>query len=231
MTKTNTAATPGQAVEQAREVLARWEAELAAATAELESVRDRAGGEVLDDPKAAERLPRVIGDLTAQVDIAERAIRAQGPRVVAAERAYLLSEAEKLRPTVKRAENALQRHREKTAELLRLLEEHEGPFVPKPLLDFERGAKVYERPRSELLEDEVTAARLPVLVLEELAAGRDPMQHPDLRDCVPAETFPACVWGPEALVPCSRYQRYAAALDGSLATSMDQASSDAAVDE
>lgn len=215
-TRTNTPPTPGQAVEQAREVLARWEAELAAATAELESVRDRAGGEVLDDPKAAERLPRVIGDLTARVDIAERAIRAQRPRVVAAERAYLLSEADKLRPVVKRAEGALVRHREKTTELLRLLEEHEGPFVPKALLDFEQdlqrpGMKVYDRTRSELLEDELAAARRPVLVLEELAAGRDPMLHPDLRDCVPDEVHPPCVWGPDALVPCELYRQRAVA--------------------
>lgn len=216
MTKQNIPATPGQAVEQAREVLARWEAELAAATAELESVRDRAGGEVLDDPKAAERLPRVIGDLTARVDIAERAIRAQRPRVGAAERAYLLSEADKLRPAVKRAEGALVRHHEKTAELLRELEEHEGPFVPKALLDFEQdlhrpGPKVYDRTRSELLEDELAAARRPVLVLEELAAGRDPMLHPDLRDCVPDQVHPGCVWGPDALVPCERYRQRAAA--------------------
>lgn len=210
------------AVHQAREVLARWEAELAAVTAELQSVRDRAGGEVLDDPDAAERLPRVIGDLTARVDIAERAIRAQRPRVVDAERAYLLSEADKLRPAVKRAEGALQRHHERTTELLRQLEEHEGRFVPESALIEERwshrstgryvgGDDSYDLPKSAALEDVLASARRPVLLLEELAAGRDPMLHPDLRDCVPHQVFPACVWGPDALVPCPMYLRFSRA--------------------
>lgn len=208
--------TPAQQVEAARAVLARWDAEAAAARAELESLQERAGQEVLDDAKAAERLPVVLSQLSSRVDIAERAIEAQRPRVVAAERAFMAAEADALRPRLKRAEGALARHREKTAELLRLLEEHEGPYVPKGLLDFEEdrnrgGIKVYELTRSELLAEEVVAARRPVLVLEELAAGRDPMDHPDLRDCAPAEVFPACVWGPEALVPCAMYLRRAAA--------------------
>lgn len=235
MTKTNHT-DAAKSVEDARAVLARWEAEQAALEAELESLQSRAGGEVLDDPKAAERLPRVLADLRDRLDLAGRAIEAQRPRVAAAESAYLLAEAEKLRGPVKRAENALARHEEKTAELLRLLEEHEGPFVPKALLDFEQqqqhtaGPREVVLTRSEVMENDLAALRRPALVLEELAAGRDPMQHPDLRDCVPAETFPACVWGPEALVPCSLYQRYAAALAGSLATSMQPAPSDDVVD-
>lgn len=63
--------TSGRAVEEAREVLARWEAEKAAAEVELESLMARAGGEVLDDPKAAERLPRVLAELRDRVDLAQ----------------------------------------------------------------------------------------------------------------------------------------------------------------
>lgn len=215
MTKTNQIDV-AKSVEDARAVLARWEAEQAALEAELESLQSRAGGEVLDDPKAAERLPRVLADLRDRLDLAGRAIEAQRPRVAAAESAYLLAEADRLRAPVKRAENALARHHERTAELLRLLEEHEGVFVPKALLDFEQqrntaGVKELVLTRSEVLENDLTALRRPVLVLEELAAGRDPMQHPDLRDCVPHQVFPSCVWGADALVPCPAYVRFSKA--------------------
>ncbi|MEE3128458.1 MAG: hypothetical protein VX494_14720 [Actinomycetota bacterium] len=219
MTKQNVkVTTPAEEVERQRSVLAQWEAEAATARAELESLQSRAGEEVLDDAAAASRLPALMGQLSARMDIAQRAIEAQRPRVAAAESAYLLAEAEKLRGPVKRAENALARHRERTAELLRLLEEHEGPFVPKALLDFEEnkssaGPHEYVLARSEVMENDLAALRRPVLVLEELAAGRDPMLNPELSGGLwlgqpdPAEVFPPAVWGPDAVVPAPAYLR------------------------
>lgn len=196
------------AVTSAREVLARWEAERAAATAELASLQSRAGSEVLDDPNAASTLPRLMTQLRDRSDIARRAIEAQQPRVVEAERAYLLAEADQLEQIAATARATLEKHEARTAELLRALEKHEGPFVPKALLDdtvaIAGQERSWEHTPGETLRKAVESAERPVLALREMAAGRNPMAHPDLRDHPASAVLPDCVTGPDALVRAQR---------------------------
>lgn len=218
--KQDTAATrAADGVEAARELLARWEAEQSAAQAELESLQSRAGSEVLDDPDAAAGLARGMTELRDRIEIATKAVAAQRPRVVEAEAAWLLAEAELLEKPVAQARTALERHEARTAELLKVLAEHEGPFVPEHLLIVEQarnfgpasGSFSYEVPKSEILRDAVFAAERPVIVLREMAAGRDPAKLPQVQDQNPTDVYPACVWGPDALVKAPAYVRSVAA--------------------
>jgi hypothetical protein len=206
------------AVEQARTTLAEWSAAKAAAEAELMSLESRSGAEVLDDPAAAERLPRVMQELRDRIDIAARAYAAQEPRVTAAERAYLAAEADLAEVPVAEARAELERHRARTVELLKALEEHDGRYVPEAdLFEVQRQAGYAEfsgpsvswaLPKSAELEDRVSRLEFPVLVLRTMADGRDPQPLLTERGLSPAEGYPAVVWGPDALVRAPRYDAH-----------------------
>lgn len=206
-----------EAVRAERAKLEQWTAEEAAARAALASLQGHTGEEVLDNPDAAANLARAMQEQRDRIDIAGRAIEAQRGRVGAAETAYLHAEARVLEEPVKRLQAKLDEHNGRTAELLKMLEEHEGRFVPEN--DFfqeewrrdgsiQRGeVRQLTIPASEILADELARARRPLLVLQELAGGRDPGSHPDLLGLAPADYYPACVWGPDALVPAPAYVR------------------------
>jgi hypothetical protein len=205
-----------QLVEEERATLARWEADQAAAAAELESLQDRAGAEVLDNPDAARQLPKVLAELRDRIEIAGKAIAAQGPRVTAAESAYLMAEADVLDRVADAARRERDQHEARTAELLALLAEHEGPFVPERELVTQQhvaGTPLSRQlDKSELLQLEVVNAERPVEILRAMAEGRDP--QPLVTEWAgkqggidPATVYPACVWGPDAIVPAPLYLR------------------------
>lgn len=213
---TATAAAETKLVREARETLAKWEAELRACEAAFADLQGRAGAEVLDDPEAADRIPRELTALRDRIDVAEKAIEAQRPRVRTAESAYLLAEAAALQPAVAVARANLEKHNARTAELLAQLESHEGKFVPELALTEElrtRGMP-YERElsKSEILQEAVDIAQRPILVLEAMARGEDPAAIVSrwAAQTYPDEHYPACVWGPAALVPAPAYKRQVA---------------------
>lgn len=194
--------------------LARWEAEKAAAEAELASLQARSGEEVLDDETAAQRLTTAMHELRDRAEIAGRAIAAQQPRVKAAERAYLEAEADELEKPLIEARAAVTRHQARTNELLRLLREHEGPFVPEEELRDAIPSGVAwvgrefsdEVPKSRLLAMAVEEAERPVAILRAMAEGREPNITLNSGE-TPADVYPACVWGPGAVVPAPAYLR------------------------
>lgn len=204
-------------LEKQRSVLAKWEAQQVATEAELDSLQQRAGDEILDDPAAAGDLARSMQALRDRLDIARRAVAAQGPRVTKAEADYLNAEADVLERDAETARATLAAHQARTAELLAELEKHEGRFVPHVMLIEEQrlggvvGAPTsWEIPKSAALVDAVMLAELRVTVLRDLAAGQDPA--PRLRALQSIrdgriqgvridEIYPSCVRGPDAVVP------------------------------
>jgi hypothetical protein len=206
------AAQSRQALLAERDKFAHLEGRLSTAEAELAALDASAGGTVLDDPESAGQVARDLAELRARIEILERAIAVQGERVVEAERAFLLAEAEALSNPVTAARGALERHQARTEELLEELRKHEGAFVPKGWLDSERIAvgtpRVVETYVSSGLADALELAELPVLVRQEMAAGRDPSEHQRLRGVNdPAAVYGPSVWGPEALVSAPAWQR------------------------
>lgn len=81
------------AVEAAVELHARHEAQFAAISAELHSLRDRAGAEALDRPEAVPELAASIGRVEREQDVAARASEEARRRIDAAQRAVWVAEA------------------------------------------------------------------------------------------------------------------------------------------
>jgi hypothetical protein len=222
-TKAVTAARDKVLAERAR--LEEWQRAKATAEAELTTLQGRLGDLVLDDPAAAELALRQQQQLRDRVDVAERAIVAQGPRVATAETAYLTAEADALEPAIAAAEADLAKHRARTQELLAQLETHEARFVPEIELTHAqmmltapgegRVAQV-SIPRSHDMAWAIEEMRRPVHVLREMAAGREPASDWVAREweTTPAKAFPACVYGPDAVVPSQAYLRERATVEG-----------------
>lgn len=202
-------------VERQHQVLAEWEAKGAAATAELESLQERAGEDLLDNPDAEGPIARSMGELRDRIDLAERAVAAQRPRLLLAERRYLAAEADQLEPAVVEAEAELAAHEKKTQRLLGQLQEHEGTFVPEVVLinqqvEIARKVGVVERrtwviPKSEQLRGELEPRRRQLAVLRAMAAGEDPMRLAFEWGVDLSSVLPPCVAGPGAVVPAKAY--------------------------
>ena len=202
-------------VEEQRSRLAQWEAKLAAAQHELESIQDRAGAELLEDPDAEEHIATTIAQLQARITLARKAITAQRPRIVHAESAYLAAEADRLEAPLVEVQARIEAHEAKTAKLLAQLEAHDGPYVTEKRLVQEQrsqnvvwaeGPPVMRPPKSERMRAEALAGRRQVQVLRELAAGRDP--RPMINGWIgvsKADVYPECVQGPDALVHTPAY--------------------------
>lgn len=190
--------------------LQRLETEKARAETELAALEQRSGLEVLDDETAGPRIIREMRELRDRIELASRAIVAQRPRVKAAESAYLSAEADALERPVVAAKAALQRHEERTAALLRQLEEHECPYVSE--FDYVMdgrgtgGPRTFTTPKSWKLRDAVTRAEQPVKILRAMAAGEEPVVEL-LKGQTPADVYPPAVWGPSAVVPAAAYLR------------------------
>lgn len=112
---------------------ARWAADEAAKRAELESLEQRAGAEVLDgDEGTAARLSAQLAALRAGIDVAARAARTARERLDQARRAVLTARAAELRGEARRLRRDADKRQARTNELLAELAEHEGgaQFVP-----------------------------------------------------------------------------------------------------
>lgn len=194
-----------------RSKLAKLQDDQAAAAAELDDLQACAGDLVVDEPAAAGRVARDLAELRDRVEIGGRAVDAQRSRVGTAEKAFLLAEAEAHRGPASSARRKLERHQARTEELLKLLAEHDGSYVPKAWLDSQLVAagtpRVLESYVGDGLSDAVERAELPVLVLEEMAAGRAPEAHERLRGVDPTSVYPSTVWGQEAVVPAPAWLR------------------------
>lgn len=201
---------------EARERVAKWQAEQAAAQAELDDLQSRVGAEVLADESAAGPLAASMAELRSRIEIAGGAVTAAQRLVTDAESAFLSAELAEYRKPVQAARQALARHQERTRELLDLLEEHEGRYVPEIKLilathDVEKqGALTLPNLKSAALERAVEEAERPVYVLTEMLAGRDPRPDPSW-GANGWEFFPASVWGTEAVVPAPAWTARVAA--------------------
>lgn len=224
-------ASPVDVVAAARErvvVQRRTRADLASgivsAEAALEELDARSAAVVLDDPSSAVSLAVELAQRRDQLRLLRGAVSKQDERVAAAEREYLLAEAAVLEPAVARAQAVLDRHEARTAELLRLLEEHDGPYVPEIDLVLATwdptpgvpSSVTYTAPKSRALVEAVEAARLPIRILAVLADGGDPGSLSELAGQVDEAAYPACVWGPAALVPAPAWVGKVAAVEREL---------------
>jgi hypothetical protein len=224
-TATETVELARLSVEEQRGILAQWEAELASAISELNAYRDQSGTAVLDDPASASRVAKQMQELRDRQEIAQRAVEAQRPRVVVAEAAYVAAEADVLEVALGKAREALTQHEAKTAELLKALEDHEGPFVPEiELIHAKRSGTTimytdaptsWTLPKSAALHDQVRRLERQVAVLRELAGGRSPellLQRWQSENVMVnldrAEVCPPCVFGADALVPVDVHLRH-----------------------
>lgn len=203
-------ATAAASVHDARRIQAEWEAKETAARAELAEVQAQAAEALLADPGAEEALATSITQLSARVEIVHRAAEAHRPRVAAAESAWLHAQVAAHADAITPLEDALRQHEAKTARLLKQLDDHEGVFVPEArligALNSHNRPTSWKVPKSRQLQAPLTLARRQHRILCELAAGSDP--SPLLNEWqVGPEIYPACVMGPEALVPAPAFLR------------------------
>jgi hypothetical protein len=110
-------------VDAAQGLVAKWEAEEAAAASELEDLQGRAGDELLDDDTAAERLPGQMAGLRDRVVIARAAAGKARQRLEGARRAALEAEAVEWDAAADEAQRRLDEHRARVEGLLRQLDE------------------------------------------------------------------------------------------------------------
>lgn len=215
-------------VEAHRAVVARWEAEEAAATAELESLQDRAGEEVLADESAAAPLSRSMQELRDRIDIASRAVAAATPRLEAASRVVVLAEADEVDAEQARAQAKLDEFDARQQELLTALQEFSGlvwmvdrgdaPGSGVVIVSNAGGPRqIASSPRDSLWRA-VEFAKRKSWCLREIAAGRDP--HSELSMPFEGKAFEGIitgpsardfytdtVWGPSAVLPAPAYLR------------------------
>lgn len=215
-------------VEEQQGVVARWEAELAAKTAELRDLQERAGEEVLADESAADGLMRSMQELRDRIDIASRAVAAASPKLHAAAVAVVLAEADEWDAVRTRRQVLVDEFDAQQQVLLDALEEFTG--LPWAVRQYNEGVGVTvvssndgatrivnRSPRARLVEACQVAERT-AWCLREIAEGRDPhralsepLDGPLLRGLVngpPASMFYTdSVWGPTAVLPAPAYLR------------------------
>jgi hypothetical protein len=170
-------------VDQAAEVLARWQGEPAAKTAELDDLEARAGAEALDDENAAGRLSAQISQLRAGVDVAGRAVQTAGERLVQARRDVVLARAGELRAEASRLRDEADQRQAKTDKLLAELSAWEGgakyvPWEPDRDAVISRGPVEYKIPLTQAMRNRAAALDKEAARLEQQAgAGADAVEH------------------------------------------------------
>jgi seryl-tRNA synthetase len=212
-------------VRQHQEIVARWSAEQAAATAELESLQERAGEEVLADESAAGRLSRSMQELRDRIDIASRAVAAATPKMEAAARAAVLAEADEWSAEQARRQELLDAHDAKTRKLLDALEQHTGRHYEPgeaPRMGSSVAGEAFPRvvtvAPGHTLWLAVREAERTAWCLREVAEGRDPhaelsipFEGPMFQGVIAgpdaARFYPPSVWGAEAILPAPAYSR------------------------
>lgn len=167
-------------VTKLQEQLARWTAEREAARAELADLEGRAGGEVLDDESAAERLTASLSGLRSRVDVADRAAAAAAERLNEAFRGVLRVRAEYLRSEAEALRVEAEQRQAKTDRLLAELSEWEGgaryvPWEPARGDASSHGTITYTIPRTQAMRHRAAALDKQAAELERQAA-QDPAQ-------------------------------------------------------
>lgn len=195
-------------VVDARECLARWQANLAGARDELGAAEAVSGDELLDDTAKAAAWPVRVREARDAVEVAARAVSAQEPRVRAAEAAWCRAHAVLLAiAEVAPARKALEQHEARTQELLALLEDHDGPYVPQIELTRARRSLGYDGgstgglvrvPKSVALQIAVARAKVRHQVLAVMSDGVDPA------GVVTARQYPEAVTEDECYPDCVR---------------------------
>lgn len=213
------------AVIEAREVLAGWQAREAEAVAAIAQVEATSGEAYLNDPAAMEAVPKRLRELRDQVDIARSAQAAQEARVAAAESEWLTVQADKLEESLRAAQVRLEKHNAKTERLLQALVDHDGPYVTEEELAEVRNSlrpyvaglpNSWRIPTSKVLAREVADAAKQVAAVRLLAEGVDPDEARDGFTTTPV-VYPACVWGPDVLVPAPAYTRLRSSYEARIA--------------
>lgn len=206
-------------VTEARDLLGQWRDRLADARAALVRVEGESGDALLDDPEKAAAWPGKLRELRDAVTVAERALAAQNPRVAAAERAWCRAQADLLEAVeLVPAREVLEKHLARTAELLALLGEHDGPYVTQlQLAQAQRsfgGLVVGDHlvpatsPKSRPLVLAVARAQVRCDVMVAMAEGTDPREvvnaRPHAADLPEEDCYPEQVRG-AGLVPAEAY--------------------------
>lgn len=229
MTSTEAVVGPAELVAQRRSdvlaeraTLAEWQSREQAAAAELTSLEDLAGDQILDEPDSADSVESRMAAVQATHRAAQRAAAAQEPRVLAAESRYFAAEADVLLAQLAAARDALEQHCAKTDKLLKAIERHEGcAYIPESqLVSLRRqfgdgGPTSWRVPRADGLRNRVRYLEDQVTLVRELAAGRDPdawvREHRTSIVSGPSVGLPDHLRGPGALVPTGEYLAQATA--------------------
>jgi hypothetical protein len=201
-----------------QETVARWEAEEIAASAELASLRNRMGDELLEDPSRLDSLSADMQKSERTVAAAKSAAAAAVPKLVQAQHVVLQLDAVAFDQAAKILASTLTRHRAKTDDLLEQLRQHEGEFVPASAirppsvgvleLDSE-ASRLSTWTRSAQMETEVAQLTLKAAVLRAVIAGQDPntildplrsFQDGTIHGLERSEYFSPAIWGPDAIV-------------------------------
>lgn len=122
------------AVDSAEAIVARWSAEAATLRAERENLEANAGSQVIADETALVRVGEQIDGLRSRERVATSAASAASAQLADARRRALEVEANGEDQKADSADAVLARHQARTAELLRLLADHDqADYVPKTI--------------------------------------------------------------------------------------------------
>ncbi len=209
------------AVLEARTTVEEWKGRITAAHDELAELEQSAGERILADPISAEAIESRLTTLRSTARAAERALDAARPKVTAVESRYLAAEAAALEAPLADARKELEEHERKTERLLAQLEKHEGPFVSEyekhwAVMSARSSTVLYvgevqvpATPKSHLMKTGIRVLEDKITILREMVAGRDPRewerQHRTSLWGGSQVEYPACVVGPDALVPTVAY--------------------------
>lgn len=206
------------AVSEYEAVLAKWEAERVTAEAELASLQERAGEEVLANEDAAERLLADMARLRDQAEISTRAVRAAEPRLFEAKRAVVVAEAAEWEAEAARLRDELEKHTAKVEVLLEQLNDLDGarymPVAQRSGMLVEGFARLARVPTvGGKMRLDLQRAELKAKVLRDVAAGENPEPmlrgmmdvHGKIHGLVHSEYYSDSVRGPEALVPAPHF--------------------------
>lgn len=207
-----------KAVADQEAVRADWEARLGAARSELADAESSSGGDLIDDPKSVSRVAKRMQTARDEIELGERALAEAGLRLENARRRVLEHDASEIDQQADRLQAELDKHDARTAELLADLQEHEGRFVPEvDWIEALRSAirsgvandgapEEWEIPKSRLKREQIMRLRLQADVVRDVAAGVDPSIRLRASSAVGDRSiYPACVWGPDAVVGAPAY--------------------------
>lgn len=148
-------------VTRLEETVAKWEADAAAKTAELEDLEGRAGDEVLADETVAERLTGAIAKLRAGIEIGRRAADAARRKLYAARRELLRAKAAELREQAETLVKSAEKRQQRTDKLLKELAEFEGvEFEPvRVIATLNPGPGIVPPTRTDMFRNQAAAMK------------------------------------------------------------------------